>query len=133
MRRFHSYGPVNSKRHYYAPREELIEKTYTQLLGEYPDEDGHYVTVWAPRQCGKTWVMQEVVEKIKKTGEYDICIISMERAKGEKEEKEVLDVFLEKLQIAFSRPLPPIEKINASKIGHLRLIKEFQTFSRHQD
>jgi hypothetical protein len=53
----------------YAPREKLIQQAYTQLVGEYPDEDGHYITVWAPRQCGKTWVMQEVVEKIRKTRE----------------------------------------------------------------
>jgi AAA+ superfamily predicted ATPase len=32
----------------------LIEFAYNQLRGEYPDESGHYITAWAPRQCGKT-------------------------------------------------------------------------------
>ena len=57
MRRFSSYGPVNPKLHYYAPRKELIEKAYTTLVGENPEEGGHYITVWAPRQYGKTWIM----------------------------------------------------------------------------
>jgi hypothetical protein len=29
MRRFHSYGPVDTDENYYVPRKELIEKTYT--------------------------------------------------------------------------------------------------------
>jgi hypothetical protein len=36
---------VNIKLHYYAPREKLIEKAYTNLVGENPDEGGHYFTV----------------------------------------------------------------------------------------
>ena len=64
MRRFSSYGPVNTKLHYYVPRKELVDRVFTQLLGEDPNEDGHYVTVWAPRQTGKTWVMQQVKQEI---------------------------------------------------------------------
>jgi hypothetical protein len=41
MRRFTSYGPVNNKLHYYAPREETIKRAYTQLMGEEPLEGGH--------------------------------------------------------------------------------------------
>jgi hypothetical protein len=37
MRQFSSYGPVNTKLHYYVPREALIEQAYTQLIGENPD------------------------------------------------------------------------------------------------
>ena len=29
MRRFHSYGYIDTVEHYYAPRKELIEKAYT--------------------------------------------------------------------------------------------------------
>ena len=72
MRRFTSYGPIDTEDHYYAPRKELIEHSYNQLLGENPQKGGHYVTVWAPRQCGKTWVMQEVVEKTRKANQYEI-------------------------------------------------------------
>jgi hypothetical protein len=124
MRRFFSYGPINPKRHYYAPREKLIQQVYTQLVGEYPDEDGHYITVWAPRQCGKTWMMQEVVDAIKKTGQYEIGIISMQRAKKEENEKIVLDILMEKLQISFDKSFTSIEKI--SDIPRLFTKKYFQ-------
>jgi hypothetical protein len=124
MRRFFSYGPINPKRHYYAPREKLIQQAYTQLVGEYPDEDGHYITVWAPRQCGKTWMMQEVLETIKKTGQYEIGIISMQRAKKEENEKIVLDILMEKLQISFDKSFTAIEKI--SDIPRLFTKKYFQ-------
>jgi len=50
MRKFDSLRPVNTKLHYYVPRDALIEQAYTQLVGENPDEGGHYITVWAPRQ-----------------------------------------------------------------------------------
>jgi hypothetical protein len=111
MRRFSSYGPINPKLHYYASREGLIDKAYTGLIGESPDEGGHYITVWAPRQTGKTWVMQEAVQKIKKTGEYDIGIISFESAKKEKKEKEILSIFIHKLTEVFQKQFPSIKKI----------------------
>jgi hypothetical protein len=111
MRRFHSYGPLNTKLHYYAPRKNLIDKTYTQLTGENQAEGGHYITVWAPRQCGKTWIMQEIVEKIKQTNQYEVGILSMEAAKEEQKEKEVLKILMEKMQIAFAKSFPPIESI----------------------
>jgi len=111
MRRFHSYGPINNKLHYYAPRKELIHQTFNRLTGKDPDEGGHYITVWAPRQTGKTWIMQEVTKKIKQTGQYEIGIITMERAKGVTEEKEILSIWLEKLSEVFEKSLPPIQKI----------------------
>lgn len=61
MRKFSSYGPIDTDLHYYAPRQALIEHAYGQLLGENPAKDGHYITVWAPRQTGKTWVMQQIL------------------------------------------------------------------------
>lgn len=64
MRRFSSYGPIDTESHYYAPREKLVERTYTQLMGENPMRGGHFITVWAPRQTGKSWVMLQVLDKI---------------------------------------------------------------------
>ncbi|MCP4152963.1 MAG: hypothetical protein GY757_34845, partial [bacterium] len=66
MRRFTSYGPVDYVQHYYVPREALIEKAYNQLIGFNPQRSGHYFTVWAPRQAGKTWVMQQILYKLRK-------------------------------------------------------------------
>ena len=51
---------IDTEENYYAPRKELIEKTYTQLTGYDPHKGGHYFTVWAPRQTGKTGIMQQM-------------------------------------------------------------------------
>jgi hypothetical protein len=67
MRRFNSYGPVDTEEHFYAPRRNLIDWAYNQLMGDNPLKGGHYITVWAPRQTGKSWVMLQVLEQIQKT------------------------------------------------------------------
>ncbi len=65
MRRFHSYGPVNSKLHFAVSRKQLVSSCLENLIGD-PDEGGHYFTIWAPRQAGKTWLMQQVKQGIEK-------------------------------------------------------------------
>jgi hypothetical protein len=64
MRRFSSYGPVDKDLHYYVPRQALVDDACAQLVGEDTGKGGHYITVWAPRQRGKTWLMQQVKQKI---------------------------------------------------------------------
>ena len=63
MRQFHSYGPVNSKQHFCVERQALLEQCTEQLIGD-PEEGGHYFTIWAPRQTGKTWLMRQVKKEI---------------------------------------------------------------------
>jgi len=63
MRRFHSYGPVDCQEHFCVERKELVEKCIAQLTGN-PDKGGHYFTIWAPRQTGKTWLMRQVEAEI---------------------------------------------------------------------
>ena len=65
MRNFHSYGPVDCDIHFCVPREELVEECTKYLVGR-PEKGGHYFTIWAPRQTGKTWLMREVKKKIEK-------------------------------------------------------------------
>jgi predicted AAA+ superfamily ATPase len=64
MRKFSSYGPIDSELHYHVPRQQLIEGAIQQLKGDNPDKGGHYITVWAPRQTGKTWIMQQVLKRL---------------------------------------------------------------------
>ena len=90
MRRFHSYGPINDKLHYYAPRKKLIDRAYTQLMGENPSEGGHYITVWAPRQTGKTWVMQQILFQLQKDPQFDVLKINLEHLKEEEDVSEVI-------------------------------------------
>ncbi len=88
MRKFSSYGPLNTKLHYYAPRTGLIDQALTLLLGEQPDEGGHYITVWAPRQTGKTWVMQQVLFRLRNEPQYnkfDVLKINLEHLKMEQD------------------------------------------------
>jgi len=75
MRKFSSYGPVDKKKDYYVKREDIIDKIYNQLI------DGHYITVWAPRQCGKTWIMNEVYHKIFQNEHYIALKIELENLK----------------------------------------------------
>ncbi len=63
MRRFHSYGPVDAKKHFVAPRKALIESCVRFLVGDI-EEGGHFFTIWAPRQTGKTWLMQQAMQSI---------------------------------------------------------------------
>ncbi len=64
MRRFHSYGPVDSKQHFTASRKGLIDSCLENLIGD-PDKGGHYFTIWAPRQTGKTWLTHQVKQGIR--------------------------------------------------------------------
>ena len=63
MREFCPSGFVDVRSHYYAPRDELIAQVVSRLVGDVPQSEleamlgGHYITVWGPRQSGKTWVV----------------------------------------------------------------------------
>jgi len=82
MRKFSSYGPVDKDLHYYVPRQGLVEQIYQELIGEAPTKGGHYLTVWAPRQQGKTWLLLEVVKRLKAEGNFEVAIITMQSAKN---------------------------------------------------
>ncbi len=109
MRKFSSYGPVDRDIHYHAPRKELIESAYMQLTGEKPEKGGHYITVWAPRQAGKTWIMQQVVRKIREQGDFEIGITTMQSAKTIESDRRILNLFVRNLKDWFRRDLPDIE------------------------
>ncbi|MEM7131673.1 MAG: AAA-like domain-containing protein [Chloroflexota bacterium] len=103
MRKFSSYGPVNTQLHYYVPRTALVDQTYQQLLGEDPYNEGHYITVWAPRQAGKTWLLQQVEQKIYELNEYEVAILTMQSAKTAKTTESVLEVLVTNLRNWFRR------------------------------
>jgi len=97
MRRFSSYGIVNDNLNYYAPRKELIDKGYTQLLGENPSEGGHYFTVWAPRQCGKTWTISKIYHQLKQDQLFHTIYIPLENLKDQKETDKILHIIARKI------------------------------------
>jgi hypothetical protein len=59
MRHFNSYGPVDAQDHFCVQRQALITQGVEQLIGN-PKKGGHYFTIWAPRQTGKTWLMRQL-------------------------------------------------------------------------
>ncbi|WP_446007983.1 hypothetical protein [Candidatus Electrothrix sp.] len=63
MRHFHSYGPVDCRYHFCVQRTGLIAQGVEQLVG-IPEQGGHYFTIWAPRQTGKTWLMRQLKKTI---------------------------------------------------------------------
>jgi len=97
MRRFSSYGPVNTKLHYYAPRKDLLEKGYRNLIGEGPNEGGHYFTVWAPRQTGKTWVMQQVLFRLQNDKRFDVLKINLEILKDREKKSDIISIIARKI------------------------------------
>ncbi|MBV7338457.1 AAA-like domain-containing protein [Chloroflexi bacterium TSY] len=109
MRKFSSYGPINKELHYYAPRTALIDFAYRQLLGDDPDKDGHYITVWAPRQTGKTWLMQEVIGQLQASGEFEIGFLSMQSTRSIETDEILLRVFVQKLRDEFGKNFPDLE------------------------
>jgi hypothetical protein len=109
MRRFSSYGPINPKLHYYVPRKNLVEKAYINLLGEIPAEGGHYFTVWAPRQTGKTWIMQEVLFRMQKDKEFDVLKINLEILKDKKETGEILKSLARYIGEGLGKTFPGID------------------------
>jgi len=108
MKKFSSYGPVDKDIHFYSPRKQLINKTYDQLIGDNPLKGGSYITVWAPRQSGKTWVMQQVLSEIKKNNEFECGIITLQSAKNETTDEGILSIFTQKLSDWFDKDFPEI-------------------------
>ncbi len=90
MRTFSSYGPIDTTLHYYAPRKELLDFGYRQLIGRNPEKGGHYITVWAPRQTGKTWAFNNIFAKIRTDKRFDVVKVELEALKTEKKVSSVL-------------------------------------------
>lgn len=109
MRRFSSYGPIDTDLQYYASRQELIESGCSYLLGDDPQKGGQYITVWAPRQSGKTWVMQQVRLRLSQNSSYDVGIINLQSARNADTEAEVLDILVARLRSWFKKDFPDID------------------------
>jgi hypothetical protein len=90
VRTFFSDGPVDKDLNYYVPRQELIDRACLQLLGENPDAGGHCITVWAPRQRGKSWVMRETLRRLQKDERFDVLKLNLEHLKMETETDSVV-------------------------------------------
>ena len=102
MRRFHSYGPVNEKIHFTVRREKLIERCFDNLIGE-PEEGGHYFTIWAPRQTGKTWLMRQVKKRIEEKHGDKFIIGTMSMQGISLKENDPPEAFFFRVPLLFKR------------------------------
>jgi len=116
MRRFHSYGPVDARQHFCVPREALIQQCLTALIGD-PNTGGHYFTIWAPRQTGKTWIMRQVVNNFQAEYGDEFLIGSLSMQGMILEDHDPPEKFLEyiprRLSQDFKLAIPPLENWDA--------------------
>jgi hypothetical protein len=109
MRHFHSYGPVDCEAHFCVKREELIAQGVEQLIGQ-PEKGGHYFTIWAPRQTGKTWLMRQIRAEISKCyPDYTVYSFSFGNLRGMSytpSEKLGKTAFPDELSDVLERELP---------------------------
>jgi Cdc6-like AAA superfamily ATPase len=84
----------------------LIERAYTQLIGKNPKKGGHYITVWAPRQTGKTWIMQQILHRLQNDSHFDVLKINLQHLKDQENANQVImsiaEAIGEKLGKAFT-------------------------------
>jgi hypothetical protein len=125
MRKFSSYGPPNNKLHYYVPKDALIASTLMQLKGQAPDEGGHYITVWAPRQTGKTWIMREVVLTLERETEFDVVILSLQFLAGVTESDRVAQLIARELGNKL-----PLEKTSVDSLENFHLLFKRKTLAK---
>ncbi len=111
MRKFSSYGPVEPDLHYFASRKDLIDRAYLQLVGENPKKSGHYITVWAPRQCGKTWAMLEILERLEKEQFFDVVKVDLEHLKGETDVDGIAASIAEDIAIELGKKIQGIDTL----------------------
>ena len=58
MRYFNTHGPVNASTHFVVPRTALVNHLVEQI------DAGHYFTIYAPRQMGKTTLLYSLVDRL---------------------------------------------------------------------
>jgi hypothetical protein len=104
MRTFSSYGPLDKDEHYYAPRKELTERAYTLLTGENPAKGGHYITVWAPRQTGKSWLMQQILFRLQEDPRFDVLKLNLEDQKDKTDTNQILRSIANKIRKDLGKP-----------------------------
>lgn len=132
MRKFSSYGPVDKDLHYYVPRKALIDRVCTQLVGEKPEQDGHYITVWAPRQMGKTWVMQQVLSRLGNVPTFHAAMMNVAHLGAEKDAREVMASIANELAAQLNVDVHNLEAMFTRKVLDKPLIlilDEFDTLT----
>jgi hypothetical protein len=102
---------VNPKVNFAVDRPALVDSCVGQLVGG-PDEGGHYFTIWAPRQTGKTWLMRQARDRVRQAygDRFVVADISMQGVVLEDDDPvdKLLEVLPWHLQLEFGFPQQPV-------------------------
>jgi len=109
-RRFSSYGPVDTEINYFVPRTQLLERTILQLTGENQNKGGHFFTVWAPRQTGKSWLMWQTMYQLQAEGNYTVICMSVGILKDLTDNPEIFDGFKRLFETEQKKTYPDLKK-----------------------
>ncbi|MCP4135085.1 MAG: hypothetical protein GY754_29185, partial [bacterium] len=112
MRCFSSYGPISRDSNYYVPREELLKTAHTYLIGENPNEGGHYITVWASRQTGKSTVLRDLYWQLRDDEMYYVANIDIQDLSRTPDSIACMNSIIFKINTLTKLNLPKISKID---------------------
>ncbi len=112
MRKFFSYGPPDIEENYYAPRKELLDMLYHSLTGDNPQKGGHYFTVWAPRQTGKTWCLNMVRYRLAAEGRFDVVKINLGHLRKQTDSVTVINVITKAILESIGKPVIKVETLD---------------------
>lgn len=113
MRTFSSYGPVSKTSNFYVPRYDLVAKAREHLLGKNPEEGGHYITVWASRQTGKTWALREISWELAQNDSFFVANVDLQHLRTEKDPVTCANVIIESINLLAKLSLPRIDSMSA--------------------
>ncbi len=108
MRSFYSYGPIDREINYCVPRNELREKAFHHLIGTHPDKGGHYITVWAARQTGKSTLLRDVYWELLKNKNYYAANIDIQNLRDADDSLFCMNNIINKINILTGLKLPAI-------------------------
>ena len=115
MRKFSSYGPIDTALNYYVPRQNLIDEAVGHLVGEDPARGGHYITVWAPRQRGKSWILQQALWQLRREPRYvgfDVLKINLEHLKMTPDVVRIAQVIAREIGEKLALPAIEIQQLD---------------------
>ena len=102
MRHFSSYGPVNEHDHFSVPRQKLVSRCASQLVAPGEQDGGHFFTIWAPRQTGKTWLIRQARAQIQLEYPHEFIVAEMSMQGVVLEKNCVAEEFLDSIPLLFS-------------------------------
>ncbi len=111
MRQFSSYGPIDKDMNYYVPRKELLERAYTFLAGSLPAKGGHYITVWAARQTGKSSLLRDVYWEFLQDNSYYAANIDIQNLRGADNSIECFNVIIDYISEQIGLKLPAVNSM----------------------